>query len=151
MDWSVIAQALLDAAKAAVSVDRALVAPGPDFGRDCRMLAVHLEQPQTRPVAGDLGGRCATAPVLVWRVTFVADCLPVFGGDDGSPPAPDAISSWSKTFLADCQKIQRALSRACTSGAIGDCKTVTLGDGTPTGPTGQTATMSWPITVRDFG
>lgn len=150
MEWEDIAQTLLDAASAPVSVGRKVIAPGPDFARDCRMVAVHLEQPLTRPVAGDLGKiSCATVPVLVWRVTFVADCVPG-PKDDGGPPAPQDITDWSKTFLADSQAIYDALADVCGSGDIGDCKTVTLGDGTPTGPSGGIATMSWPVTVRDM-
>lgn len=154
--WDVLADKILTAATTdpddpdlpLVDVARALIAPGPDFARDCRMIAVHLEQPQTRPFPGDFGfAACASLTQLVFRVTFVADCVP--GPDvDGNPPPPDEITLWSKEFLADANLIADALADLCAGTDLcDDCSGVSLGDGQPTGPGGGVATMSWPVTV----
>ncbi|HEY8544737.1 MAG TPA: hypothetical protein VIL36_06805 [Acidimicrobiales bacterium] len=149
MNWENAAQTLLDAATADVQVDRKLIAPGPDFAHDCRQMVVHLEQSQTRPVGGDLRRGCAVVPIIVLRVTFVADCVPTLASD-GTPPHPEEITAWSKRFIADCQRVYMGIAEACGGGGLGDCQNVTIGDSTPTGPSGQTASMSWPVTIRNY-
>jgi hypothetical protein len=142
-------RAAVDAATLSAPLKRSVVAPGPDFARDCRMVAVVLTRPQTVPLQREFaGGVCYAVPQLTFDVVFVADCVPV-PGSDGSPPSPAAVTAWSVAFLGDVQSIYTALVTAALSGDLGDCDSVTIGEGTPTGPTGQIATMRFPVTVLD--
>lgn len=151
MEWADLAQELLDAADAAVAVDRAFVAPGPDamVAFDCRSLAVWLEQPgqPPAPVGSIAFGACASIPQLTFRVAFRANCVPP-PGDGGEPPDATATTEWSATFLDDVQRVHTALADACTA-LNRRCSSITLGPGQPGSPSpgGGTASMSWPITV----
>ena len=154
MDWSDIAQALLDAATDALPDDRpakrSIVAAGPDYAVAfrCRTVAVYLATPAQPPTAtSTLGlGPCATVPQVTYRVEFRADCAPMASGTKGTPPDGAAVTAWSKDFLDDVQRIHAALADACA--ALGRrCGTVTLGAGEGSGPAGGTAAMSWPVTI----
>jgi len=151
MTWDEIARKLLAGTVASgVVVDRAVVAPGSGFARDCRMFAVHLEQVQTVPAALDEFARaaqvCAWATQLVFVVTFVADCLPTFD-DAGNPPAAAAVTDWSTRFLADAGRVQAALTNLVDTGDLGPPCDVQLGNGTPTGPLGGVAEIAFPVTI----
>lgn len=148
--WDTYAEALRAAAAGTLlssPLSRTIVAPGPDFARDCRMVGVYLERPETVPaVTGFAGGVCYSAVQLTFQVVFVADCVPAVR-DDGSPPAPADITAWSRAFLADSALIYGSLVDAIE--ALGVCDNASLGDGVPTGPTGATATMRFPVTILD--
>lgn len=149
MTWDEIARKLLTGAQAAdVDVDRALVAPGATFARDCRLIAVHLDAVQTVPAGLDDFARamCAWATQLVFHVTFVADCVPVVE-DDGDPPSAQEITTWTTAFLADAGRVHAALSTLVDSGDVGPPCDVQLGDGTPSGPSGGVAEIAFPVTV----
>lgn len=145
--WDTYAEALraaVDAAPLSTPLSRSVVAPGPDFARDCRMVGVYLERPATLPLPGAFaGGVCYSIPQLTFQVVFVADCVPM-PGDDGSPPLPATVTAWSTAFLRDCGAVYEALAAAVE--ALGACDSASIGDGVPTGPTGGTATMRWPAT-----
>jgi hypothetical protein len=150
MTWRSSAQALLDAAEAAAlsaPLKRVVLAPGPSFARDCRMIAVYLET----VVAVAIGATdelprsgCALVPVVNLRLVFADDCVPV-PGDSGTPPTPEAISTWSGAFLDDAESIWNAVADAAAAGSLGDCSGVTIGQLTPTGPSGRMATVQIPV------
>lgn len=149
MDWETTAATILAAATdAGVPVERSLIAPGPAFARDCRLLAVWLSDVQIVPTFPTefAGMICAFATQLVYQLTFVADCVPA-SDDDGAPPPADEITTWSKRFLSDVQAIHEALATLVTSGDIGSCDSVQLGNGTPAGPEGRIAQVTFPVTV----
>lgn len=149
--WGDIASQLLAAAEASgVSVARTLVAPGPLFSRDCRLLAVVMLRPDIRPVTREFPGTCAVVPTHTFEVVFAADCVPPLA-DDGSPPSESDVTAWSVAFLDDCGKVYDALTDAATSGAIaGGCENVSLGTGEMRGPLGGMSSMVVPVTVAVY-
>lgn len=148
MNWDYVATKLRDTAAEAVVVERAEVKPGPDFARDCRLIAVYLEQAQVVPLGDSEFARaaCAWATQPVYRVVFFADCLPG-SDDDGNPPDPAAVTAWSAAFLADAQTIHDALAELADSGDLAPACDVQIGTATSSGPLGGGAEISYPVTV----
>ena len=147
--WGQIAQELLDAATGAgVAVAREFIAPGPNFARDCRLIAVVMIRPSVVPLQREYAGACAVVPQHTFQVVFGADCVPPVR-DDGSPPPAADVTAWSKAFLDDAGKIHDALLDAATSGAIaGSCEGVSIGQGEMRGPLSGFASMVIPVTVQ---
>lgn len=147
MAWAEIAQQLLDAATGSgVDVSRSFIAPGPNFARDCRLIAVALLRPTVVPAGREWAGSCGIVPQHTFQVVFVADCIPV--AKEGTPPSADDLSAWSKTFLDDCDQIYDALTTAVTDDSIaGGCHQITIGTGEMRGPLGRTASMLIPVTI----
>lgn len=148
MNLSTLAQDLLDAAVASgVTVDRAIVAAGPDWAADCRMIAVHVGPVAAVPPTGILAagpglGMCAWVPQVTVTVSFVDDCVPT-GGDDGQPPSPSAITAHAVQYLADVETIWHALSEWVAD--QDDCDAYQILETIQSGPLGQTAKTQIPI------
>lgn len=151
MLWSAAAAALLDAAagaKLSAPPARVVVAPGPGFARDCRMLAVVFEGAEavTAGLPGLLGGAgCAVIPVATFRVFLIADCVPA-ANDKGRPPPADAVTAWTSTFLADAEAVWFAVLDASFP-VLGPDAEVTTGAGSVVGPGGGVAQFSFPVRV----
>lgn len=147
--WDQVAQQLLDAAHASgVTVDREFIAPGPNFARDCRLLAVAFLRPAVVPVQREWAGSCAVVPQHVFQVVFAADCVPA-QDDDGNPPTAAEVTAWSTAFLADCTRVFDALTDAATLGTIaGGCENVSIGQGEMRGPGGGMSSMVVPVTIQ---
>lgn len=154
MTWKAKAQALLSAAEAATlssPVARSVIAPGPDFARDCRMLAVYLDQQNSvtataSPTSGLPGSGCAVIPTVRLTLAFVADCVPA-PGDSGQPPAAAAVTAWTEAFLDDAEVIWNAVADAALDGTLGDCDDVTIEAADTRGPLGQVAQFIIPVSV----
>jgi hypothetical protein len=146
--WDTIAQQLLDAATSTdVTVGREFVAPGPNFARDCSLIAVVLLRPEVVPLQREFAGACAAVTQMAFEVVFVDDCVPT-QADNGQPPSPAAVSAWSLAYLAKCAKIHAAVMTAASDGQIaGGCHQISVGRGDMRGPLGSQASMIVPITV----
>lgn len=143
------AAAILTAANdSGVSVARSLVTGGPSFARDCRQIAVTLQQIQQVPLqrGAAAGGTCGVIPQPVFSVVFTADCYPA-PRDNGNTvvlPEPDAITAWTLAFLADIDRLEGALLDLAVPGG---CRCVTVGPGVVTGPQGGQAHCAWTVTI----
>lgn len=146
--WGDLAQQLLDAAvDSGVTVDREFIAPGPNFARDCSLIAVVLLRPSVVPLRREWAGACAVAPQHDFQIVYVEDCVPV-PDDSGAPPSPSAVSTWAKSYLDHCNAIHDAVLTAVYDGSIaGGCHQISVGQGDMRGPQGQTASMVLPITI----
>lgn len=144
MGWPAVAQRIMAAMEASgVSVDRKVIAPGPNHGRRRRQFTVYPESPTlATPGFGVPRGDCDFVPLIQCRAVFTADCAPS-PGDDGSQPDADATTAWTLTFLADAQNVWNAIADDFTQ----DCAGVRIGPGVFTGPFGGVASMSVPIAV----
>jgi hypothetical protein len=146
MKWSDIAQNILSAAGSNVNVERRIIAPGPAFSRDCRLLAVALLRPSLRPIDPN-SPQCAMIPELHFEVVFVNDCVPTVD-DHGAPPSAQAITDWSASFLDECENVHDGLLAEDPFGCVDG--SVTIGQGEMRGPLGLTASMIVPITVQNL-
>lgn len=146
--WDTIAEQLLDAATSTdVTVGREFVAPGPNFARDCSLIAVVLLRPEVVPLQREWAGSCAAVGQMAFEVVFVDDCVPV-QSDRGVPPTPADVSAWSLAYLAKCAKIHAAILTAATDGHIaGGCHQISVGRGDMRGPLGAVASMIVPVTI----
>lgn len=149
MTWLSSAATLLSSAETAslsAPVARSFVAPGGNFARDCRLLAVHLETVDSAPIAsGDVPGfGCSFVPVLSLVVTFVADCYPV-ANDQGRPPPPASVTAWTEDFLADVESIWNEIADAALDGILGECSSVSIGQAELEGPDGGSAQLQIPV------
>lgn len=154
-EWSTpleVAQAALAALSAAIDADadttfdRRLIASGPAFARDCRMVAVALDALPTNEPAGRATQPCSSVPSVSLVVSVVSDCVPT--PSNGSPPVlptADAITAHAAVHMRDVWLVARAL-RAWASSAG-----VSVGRGTAKGPGGQHAEVQWTITVELLG
>lgn len=147
--WGTVAKEILAAAcSSGVEVERAIVAAGPDFARDCRMLAVHVDRIETVPPLprGPRGaplGMCAWLPKATFVVTFSDDCVPGMD-DDGAPPGPEEITAHAVCFHEDAARIYDAVSAWVADHAC--CEDIILLDSLPSGP-GNNVTRQFPVVV----
>lgn len=138
--------ALGDAADAepALEVGRRVIAPGPDFARDCGMLAVHLGFGGDKRL--DTSGRFPVecfgqSEVVVWA-HYVSDCVPV-SDDSGTPPPADDITDYSETFYANVWRFHAALlTWRAESGGDATVEQFEI-----RGPGGRFVSARWRITV----
>lgn len=147
--WRELADSLLGhVTSAGVQVAREIVAPGPDFAHDCRLLAVHLGPVTQLPLQRQFPGSCATVTQIELDVTFVADCVPV------GNPTPDQVqvTEWSDTWIRDVEMIHRAIldwidepTGAASLGVV--CESISMSQAIPSGPTGGTASIVWPLNI----
>lgn len=152
--WGHIAQELLDAAVGSgVEVERAIVAPGPQWARDCQMLAVHMERvpvvdPVPRGGRGPSLGMCAWVAHPHFVVTYVGDCVPISDDFGSAPPPANEITAWATEFLANGDRVWQALSELAEEGIAGfDCEAIRIGETLPAGPEGRIAQIQIPVAV----
>lgn len=149
MTWDTVAHRILIAATSAgVPVAREFVAPGPQFARDCRLIAVCMIRPAVVPLQREYAGACAVVPQHTFQVVFAADCVPT-QDDDGKPPPAADVTMWSLAFLRDAGLIYDAVLEAAVNGDIsGSCESVSVGQGEMRGPQGSMASLVFPLTVQ---
>lgn len=167
--WTAAADALLTAATGAVVpvslnpddgtvtldevVSRVFIAPGPDFARDCSLLAVSMGTIRGLPVASDtdLGPQfgCVLVPTVTLTLVFREDCVPTANAK-GRPPAADRVERWAALHMERATILWQTIADAVLGGAldVGGCHDATLGDGTTVGPGGGMAGLDLPVTVR---
>lgn len=148
-DWDDFATELLAVAVGAgVAVERANIVPGPASSRECRQIIVYMEAPDSVPLQREFAGGGFAMPQVTFRCVFTADCYPSFDKDDESAKGtPAEQTAWTQAFLADANTIWSAVYDAAGADELGGCHSVQVGRGQTTGPTGSTASLSFPIVV----
>lgn len=139
-----VADAVLDALVAALpGYDRAVLAPGPTFARDCRMLAVHLGDLLDAPLVG-----CGAVTDATVGAHVVRDCVPApsKAGDRVTLPTAEAITDWTREFLADVWAAHVALG-ALVDSVNGEGKAL-LGRPQFRGPGSGVSEAEWTVTVQ---
>lgn len=158
MDLPDLAAALLAAANTATltrPLDRSVLVGGPNFAKDCRMIAVHpiglSEQSQSSGDAGFGFAPCAYRPRYSLGVVFVADCYPRVNSDARPPTLPPAadLTAWTADFLADVAAVESAVRGAVVDGLLGACANVAISGGVVTGPEAGACWLTIPVTVDD--
>lgn len=132
-------------------VAREFVAPGPDFARDCSLLAVHVGSLQPVQLAGadaDLGMLgCVIVPAVQLVVTLALDCVPA-PSDSGKPPPVAAVTAWSVDFYDKASALWQHLADVVTAGGLEGCDDTSLGTAFTAGPQGGMAQVQIPVRVR---
>jgi hypothetical protein len=145
-------------AVAGVSIDRSLVAPGPQWPLEsCRQWVVHFSGSRREVLGGGRNpaqqgsgfpGPSASARVFDLTATFVSCGFPVWQDED---PAPDTeVTAWSLRFLADVEALGQALAELIIPAGLCGLPEgkLSLGVTDQVGPQGGVARVSWPLSVE---
>lgn len=157
MNWDQLTREVLDAASSAgVAVEREIIAAGPTWAPDCRMIVVHLSpvrviDPSPRRARVPSLGMCAWVPQVDVITTFVDDCVPA--SEDGlTPPTAEEITAHATQYLADAEAIWDALSVFTETGIAGlDCENVRILESEHLGPLGRVVQTRIPLQVTLTG
>ncbi len=132
-------------------VARQFIAPGPEFARDCSLLAVHVDSIEAVGLAAaetDLGmAGCVIVPAINLVVTLALDCVPTVSGNPPKPPPADDVTVWSLDFYDKATALWQALGDLAISGLEG-CGDVSVGQAVTAGPQGGMAQVQVPVRVR---
>lgn len=134
-------------------VKRSLLAPGPDFARDCAMLAVYWDGITAEPVSQweALGGPCIVVPSVRIVLVYADDCVPA-QTDGGSPPTPAAIEAYTVQWTDRVTALWQATVQAALDGGLsaGGCCEATVDDASPGRPSpfGKMAQAQIPVRLR---
>jgi hypothetical protein len=144
MDLPGQAQALLDAAKAALpSVDRAFLAGGPGVALVCRMLVVYPAPITVRNAGGELG--CAVQVLPQLMLVYAKDCYPPATVEVGELKIPDPakVSAWTAEYLTEVEALYDGLTDLVVEGG---CDSVTLSPANFAGPFTGVCSVRIPVT-----
>lgn len=125
--WTYSAVALLDTAVKAPTpdggtlgahVDRVFIAPGPDYAKDCSLLAVRIGPVVPNyMVPPDVMGAplCVMVNHLTLTVDYWDHCVPTFD-ETGQPPPDTAVNTWALDFYERADLLWQHIADATLDG-----------------------------------